>query len=212
MPESFYPLAISYVFRETTFCVRNWAMIGRIPPLLSTTWIWVGWVPTMDSVADISQNPIRGKCQGTRFEISWHRTSCRNNLLPTTNQPSGWSMLETTRSDHMPGIAWVICTTSPDVLGSMIWNNIHIHPTTDPFQYLWSLSHTKKVQKPDPHPIPEAGDNIRRSPRLLRCCPLPRWWGCCAGHRSRDGNRRKSDAKQGIDPLLNIKKNYWKWP
>ena len=104
MPESFYPLAISCVFRENTFCVRNWAMIGRIPPLLSTTWIWDG-CPAIQFVAD-SQNPMGSKCQGTRFEISWYRTSCRKNLLPTKNQPSGWRMLETTRSDHMPGIAW----------------------------------------------------------------------------------------------------------
>jgi hypothetical protein len=151
MPESFYPLAISCVFRENTFCVRNGAMIGRIPPLLSTTWIWDG-CPAIQFVAD-SQNPMGSKCQGTRFEISWYRTSCRKNLLPTKNQPSGGRMLETTRSDHMPGIAWSYVRRVQMFFAQWFGTiSTYTPPTADPFQYIWSLSHTKNVQKPDRTP------------------------------------------------------------
>ena len=64
--------------------------------------------------------------------------------LAAKNQPSDWRMLETTRSDHMPGIAW--SRTSPDVLCSMIWNNIHIHPTNSrSFSvYLITFTHQKR--------------------------------------------------------------------
>ena len=105
MPESFYSLAISGVFRENTSCVRNRAMIGRIPPLLSTGFELDGCRACIQFVAD-SQNPMGSKCQGTRFEISWYRTSCCNNLLQRISPVIGgcWRQLDLIICLVLPGL------------------------------------------------------------------------------------------------------------
>ena len=116
----------------------------------SLHWIWVGWVHRNSVCGRHLPNPMGSKCQGTRFELSWYRTSCCNNLLQRISPVIGgcWRQLDLIICLVLPGLRRV------QMFFAQWFGTISTYtpPTADPFQYIWSLSHTKNVQKPDRTP------------------------------------------------------------